>query len=62
MGLLFSKGELDDIARQIRKHGTDVNSYTGKGAELMEELFFAGLGQQQLISSAGPAFGMVTES
>jgi hypothetical protein len=52
-GFYFSKGELDDIAKQIRKHGTDVTSYTGKGAELMEELFFAGLGQQQLISSAG---------
>jgi uncharacterized protein YcfJ len=52
-GFYFSKGELDDIAKQIRRHGTDVASYTGKGAELMEELFFAGLGQQQLISSAG---------
>ena len=52
-GFYFSKGELDDIAKQIRKHGTDVASMTGKGAELFEELFFAGLGQQQLISSAG---------
>ena len=52
-GFYFSKSELDTIAKQIRKHGTDVQSYTGRGAELMEELFFAGLGQQQLISSAG---------
>jgi hypothetical protein len=52
-GFYFSKSELDTIAKQIKKHGTDVQSYTGKGAELMEELFFAGLGQQQLISSAG---------
>ena len=52
-GFYFSKSELDTIAKQIRKHGTDFQSYTGKGAELMEELFFAGLGQQQLISSAG---------
>ena len=52
-GFYFSKSELSTIAKQIKKHGTDVSSYTGKGAELMEELFFAGLGQQQLISSAG---------
>ena len=52
-GFYFSRSELETIARQIRKHGTDVQSYTGKGLELMEELFFAGLGQQQLISSAG---------
>jgi hypothetical protein len=52
-GFYFSKSELDTIAKQIKKHGTNVDRYTGKGAELMEELFFAGLGQQQLISSAG---------
>jgi hypothetical protein len=52
-GFYFSKRELDLIEKQIQRHGTDVNSYTGKGAELMEELFFAGLGQQQLISSSG---------
>ena len=61
-GFYFSKGELDDIAKQIRKHGTDVTSYTGKGAELMEELFFAGLGQQQLISSAGRPLAWSTKS
>jgi len=52
-GFYFSKRELDLIEKQIRKHGTDVGSMTGKGAELFEELFFAGLGQQQLISSSG---------
>jgi hypothetical protein len=52
-GFYFSRSELDQIAKQIRKHGTDVGSYTGRGRDLMEELFFAGLGQQQLISSAG---------
>ena len=52
-GFYFSKSELSAIQKQIRKHGTDVGSYTGRGKDLMEELFFAGLGQQQLISSAG---------
>ena len=52
-GFYFSKRELDLIEQQIRKHSTDVGSMTGKGAELFEELFFAGLGQQQLISSSG---------
>ena len=52
-GFYFSDAELKAIQNQIRKHGTDVASYTGPGKELMEELFFAGLGQQQLISSAG---------
>lgn len=52
-GFYFSKRELDLIEKQIRKHGTNVGSMTGKGAELFEELFFAGLGQQQLISSSG---------
>ena len=52
-GFYFSEPELRLIEKQIRKHGTDVGSMTGKGGELFEELFFAGLGQQQLISSAG---------
>ena len=56
-GFYFSKRELDLIEKQIRKHGTDVQSMTGKGAELMEELFFAGLAQQQLISSSGRSSG-----
>jgi hypothetical protein len=52
-GFYFSESELQLIEKQIRKHGTDVGSMTGKGGQLFEELFFAGLGQQQLISSAG---------
>ena len=52
-GFYFSESELNLIEKQIRKHGTNVGEMTGKGAELFEELFFAGLGQQQLISSAG---------
>jgi hypothetical protein len=49
----FNKGELDILSSQLRKHGEDWTKYTGKGSELIEELMFAGLGQQQLISAAG---------
>lgn len=52
-GFYFSNRELALIEKQIRKHGTNVGDMTGEGAKLFEELFFAGLGQQQLISSAG---------
>lgn len=49
----FSKKELELIADQFKRHGADHTKYTGRGGELAEELMFAGLGQQQLISSAG---------
>ena len=52
-GFYFSKKELELIADQFKRHGADHTKYTGKGGELAEELMFAGLGQQQLISSAG---------
>ena len=52
-GFYFDKPELELIAEQLKKHGMDHTKYTGKGAELAEELMFAGLGQQQLISGAG---------
>jgi len=49
----FNEAELDIIQSQLKRHGTDWRKYTGKGKELVEELMFAGLGQQQLISAAG---------
>jgi hypothetical protein len=49
----FNQAELDIIQSQLKKHGQDWRKYTGKGKELTEELMFAGLGQQQLISAAG---------
>lgn len=52
-GFYFSKKELELIADQFKRHGVDHTKYTGKGGELAEELMFSGLGQQQLISSAG---------
>jgi hypothetical protein len=52
-GFYFSGRELNLIQKQLKKHGTNVGAMRGEGAKLFEELFFAGLGQQQLISSAG---------
>lgn len=52
-GFYFNDAELDLIADQLKKHGMDWSKYTGDGAKLIEELLFAGLGQQQLISAAG---------
>lgn len=52
-GFYFNKAELDILSSQLRKHGMDWRNYTGKGKDLVEELMFAGLGQQQLISAAG---------
>jgi len=49
----FNDAELDIMSKQLVRHGTDYSKYTGKGRELVEELMFAGLGQQQLISAAG---------
>ena len=53
----FNDAELDIIAKQLKAHGTEYSKYTGKGKELIEELMFAGLGQQQLISAAGRPAG-----
>jgi hypothetical protein len=52
-GFYFNQAELNILSRQIKQHGMDWTKYTGKGKDLIEELMFAGLGQQQLISAAG---------
>ena len=52
-GFYFNEAELNILSDQLQKHGMDWTKYTGKGSELIEELMFAGLGQQQLISAAG---------
>lgn len=52
-GFYFNEAELNILSDQLKKHGMDWQKYTGKGSELIEELMFAGLGQQQLISAAG---------
>ena len=56
-GFYFNDAELKIISSQLKAHGTDYSKYTGKGKDLLEELMFAGLGQQQLISSAGRPAG-----
>ena len=56
-GFYFNNAELDIIAKQLKAHGTEYSKYTGKGKDLIEELMFAGLGQQQLISAAGRPAG-----
>ena len=56
-GFYFNDAELDIIAKQLKAHGSEYSKYTGKGKELIEELMFAGLGQQQLISAAGRPAG-----
>jgi hypothetical protein len=52
-GFYFNRAELDTIYRELMKNGSNFNAYSGKAAELLEELGFAGLGQQQLISGMG---------
>lgn len=52
-GFYFNEAELNILTNQLKKHGMDWQKYTGRGSELIEELMFAGLGQQQLISAAG---------
>ena len=52
-GFYFNEAELNILTDQLQKHGMEWQNYTGKGSELIEELMFAGLGQQQLISAAG---------
>jgi muramidase (phage lysozyme) len=52
-GFYFDERQIGILKSQIKKHGTDLTKYSKQGSELMEELFFAGLGQQQLISMSG---------
>jgi len=49
----FNQAELNIISSQLKKHGMSWNKYNKVGNALIEELVTAGLGQQQLISSAG---------
>jgi hypothetical protein len=60
-GFYFSDRELGLIRGAMKKHGKNLDSYgraievnpNDPGVKLVEELLFAGLGQQQLISSSG---------
>ncbi|MEL0014954.1 MAG: hypothetical protein VW715_07045 [Rhodospirillales bacterium] len=52
-GFYFNRAELEMIQNELMKHGGDFTKYSGSAAKLLEELAFAGLGQQQLISGMG---------
>jgi hypothetical protein len=52
-GFYFNRAELEMIQKELMKHGGDFTKYSGTAAKLLEELGFAGLGQQQLISGMG---------
>ena len=52
-GFYFNKAELAIIQKELMKHGSDFTKYSGQAGKLLEELGFAGLGQQQLISGMG---------
>lgn len=52
-GFYFNRAELEMIQNELMEHGGDFTKYSGSAAKLLEELAFAGLGQQQLISGMG---------
>jgi hypothetical protein len=52
-GFYFNERELGILTKQLKQHGVDWRKYKGEGKQLVEELMFAGLGQQQLISAVG---------
>ena len=52
-GFYFNQAELAIIQKELMKHGSDFTKYSGRAGKLLEELGFAGLGQQQLISGMG---------
>jgi len=56
-GFYFTRAELAQIKKELNKWGSDFGNYSGRAEELLEELAFAGLGQQQLISAMGRPVG-----
>lgn len=56
-GFYFTKAELAQIKKELNRWGSDFGNYSGRAGELLEELAFAGLGQQQLISAMGRPVG-----
>ena len=56
-GFYFTRAELGQIKKELNKWGSDFGNYSGRAEELLEELAFAGLGQQQLISAMGRPVG-----
>ena len=52
-GFYLKPTEMNQLVGALKKHGADFKSYKGKDFELVEDLAFAALGQQQLISASG---------
>lgn len=56
-GFYFEAPEFSRLQNALIKGGDDIKNYTGKDFKLVEDLSFAALGQQQLISGAGRPAG-----
>ena len=49
----LNPSDLNKLTGALKKNGADFSKYKGRDFELMEDLTFAALGQQQLISASG---------
>ena len=56
-GFYFEAPEFSRLQNALVRGGDDIKNYTGKDFKLVEDLSFAALGQQQLISGAGRPAG-----
>ena len=56
-GFYFDAEEFSRLNNALKRHGTKLESYKGTDFDLLEDLSFAALGQQQLISGAGRPAG-----
>jgi len=56
-GFYMDASDFGRLQNALVKNGDDINNYTGKDFKLVEDLSFAALGQQQLISGAGRPAG-----
>ena len=52
-GFYLDPKDFSRLENALKKHGSDASKYKGKDWKLLEDMAFAALGQQQLISSAG---------
>lgn len=52
-GFYLKPTDMNKLAVALKKNGADFKKYKGKDFELVEDLAFAALGQQQLISASG---------
>lgn len=52
-GFYLNPTDINKLTGALKRNGADFGKYKGKDFELVEDLAFAALGQQQLISSSG---------